>query len=61
MKLMKDPRHQIKQIGGEEASKMKGKNPEGPVAKNGLPTEGAKIIDNTSTTGKPEEAKRHHE
>lgn len=50
---MKDPRHQVKQIGGEEA--MKQKSTEGPVAKNGLPTEGAKILDKTSTTGNPEE------
>jgi hypothetical protein len=57
---MKDPRHQIKQVGEGEASKMKGNKPEGSVAKNGLPTEGAKIIDGTSTTGNPEEAKRLH-
>jgi hypothetical protein len=50
---MKDPRHQVKQIGGEEA--LKKKPTDGPVAKNGLPTEGAKILDKTSTTGDPEE------
>ena len=48
MKLMKDPRHQIKQISGGEGHPMHG---EGHLAKNGLQSEkGIKMIGNQEKT-----------